>query len=261
MSKPILHFAHANGFPAPVYRKLLDKLGERYEVGYLESIGHDHRYPVTDGWPYLRDETIAYIESHYSGPLIGVGHSLGGAVLFLAASKRPDLFRSLVILDSRLFAPWRARGLQLAKLFGMVDRVTPARTTLRRRNVWSSVEEVRTYFEAKRLFANFDPECLEDYARYGTVEQLGQRKLKFSPDIECRIFRSLPHHYGRYKGRLKVPTAYIAGTESDVINASDLAYLANHFHMQIMRQKGGHLYPFEAPLATAETIFTALDRL
>lgn len=261
MNKPFLHFAHANGFPAPVYRKLLDKLSERYQVGYLETIGHDRRYPVTDGWPHLADETIAYIEASYDAPVIGVGHSLGGLVLFFAAIKRPDLFSSLVILDSPMFSPWRSRGLRLAKMFGRVDSITPAGATKRRRNGWGSVEEVRKYFADKSLFADFDPDCLEDYARFGTVEQQGEVKLKFSPKIECDIFRSLPHHYYQLKGRLKVPTAFIAGTNSNVVNAADLAYLRRHFRVPVLHQKGGHLYPLEAPLATAEAIHSMIGRL
>lgn len=261
MNKPYLHFAHANGFPAPVYRKLLDKLGERYQVGYLETMAHDRRFPVTDGWPHLADETIAYIESSYDAPVIGVGHSLGGLVLFFAAIKRPDLFRALVILDSPMFNPWRSRGLRLAKLFGLMDRVTPAGTTKRRRNGWSSVEEVRDYFAGKGLFTDFDPDCLEDYARFGTVVQQGKVRLKFSPEIECNIFRSLPHHYYRYKGRLKVPTAFIAGTDSKVVNGADLSYLSRHFRVPVLHQKGGHLYPLEAPLATAEAIHAIIGRL
>jgi pimeloyl-ACP methyl ester carboxylesterase len=261
MDKPYLHFAHANGFPAPVYRKLLERLGRHYQVGYLETIGHDSRYPVTDGWRHLRDETIAHIERSYPAPVIGVGHSLGGVLLFLAAVKRPELFRALVILDSPLFSPWRARGLQFAKLLGFMDRITPAAATLHRRNDWGSVEEVRQYFAGKRLFARFDPDCLADYARYGTVEQRGRRKLRFSPQIECMIFRSLPHHYARLRGRLRVPLSYIAGTETDVVSAADLAHLKRHFHARLYRQRGSHLYPFEAPLETADTILEAIADL
>lgn len=261
MDKPYLHFAHANGFPAPVYRKLLERLGERYQVGFLETIGHDSRYPVTDGWRHLRDETIAYIERSYPEPVVGVGHSLGGVLLFLAAVKRPDLFRALVILDSPLFGPLRSRGLQFAKLFGFMDRITPATATLHRRNDWASVEEVRRYFAGKRLFADFDPDCLADYARHGTVEQRGRRKLRFSPQIESMIFRSLPHHYARLRGRLQVPLAYISGSETDVITPADLAHLKRHFQARIYRQCGSHLFPFEAPLETADKILAAIADL
>ena len=110
-----IHFAHANSFPASVYRKFLATLGERHQVGFLDAIGHDPRYPVTDCWPHLVEETIAHIEAHSQGPVVGVGHSLGGFLMFYAALRRPELFKRIVILDSPLMGPFRSRGIWLAR--------------------------------------------------------------------------------------------------------------------------------------------------
>jgi pimeloyl-ACP methyl ester carboxylesterase len=110
----IIHFAHANSFPAPVYGKLLRALGQHYQLGWLDCIGHDPQYPVTDCWPHLVDETIAVL-SRYRQPVIGVGHSLGGYLLFYAAIRAPELFKALVILDSPLMGPRRAGLIWLAK--------------------------------------------------------------------------------------------------------------------------------------------------
>ncbi|RXZ42559.1 alpha/beta fold hydrolase [Crenobacter cavernae] len=261
MNKPHLHFAHANGFPAPVYRKLIDRLGERYDVGYIDAVGHDSRYPVTDCWPNLVDETVHFIEARYPEPVIGVGHSLGGLLVLFAALKRPELFKSLVILDSPLFGPWRARGLLMAKTFGMIDKVTPAAQTRRRRAEWPSVEAARHYFSTRRLFAELDPQCLDDYAEFGTVEQDGVRKLRFEPEIEYRIFRGLPHNYHRYRGLLQVPAAYIVGSRTHVVGESDLAFMRRHFGMSVLTEEGTHLYPLERPLETAERIHAALAGL
>ncbi|KZE27274.1 alpha/beta fold hydrolase [Crenobacter luteus] len=261
MNKPHLHFAHANGFPAPVYRKLLERLSERYAVGYLEAVGHDSRYPVTDCWPHLVDETLHYIEKSYPEPVIGVGHSLGGLLVLFAALKRPELFRSLVILDSPLFGPWRARGLWMAKRFGMIDKVTPAAQTRRRRAEWPSVEAARDYFATRRLFAELDPQCLADYAEFGTVDTGGVRRLRFEPEVEYRIFRGLPHNYHRYRGRLKVPAAYLVGSRTHVVRESDLAFMRRHFGMSVFCVEGTHLFPLERPLVTAERIESALTTM
>lgn len=77
--RDILHFSHANGFPAPVYRKLFAALNDRYTIGYLDMIGHDPRFPVTDSWPHLVEETLHTLDTRYGQPVIGVGHSLGGS--------------------------------------------------------------------------------------------------------------------------------------------------------------------------------------
>ena len=57
-----IHFAHANGFPAPVYRQLFSALErEGFSISGLAKHGHDPDFPVTDGWSYLVDELLEAI--------------------------------------------------------------------------------------------------------------------------------------------------------------------------------------------------------
>ena len=51
-----LVFSHANGFPLPVYRRLLDALRPEFDGTGVLRFGHDPSRPVTVGWPYLVDE-------------------------------------------------------------------------------------------------------------------------------------------------------------------------------------------------------------
>ena len=96
MSKEIIHFAHANGFPARTYSKLFSFLETDFEINFLERHGHHPKFPVNDGWQSLRDELQAEIESRYSQPIIGVGHSLGGVLHFLVACEKPELYRQII---------------------------------------------------------------------------------------------------------------------------------------------------------------------
>ncbi|WP_047236709.1 alpha/beta fold hydrolase [Chromobacterium subtsugae] len=257
-----IHFAHANSFPASVYRKLLGRLAERHNVGYLDTIGHDPAYPVTDCWPRLVEESIRFIESNYAGPVVGVGHSLGGFLMFYAALKRPELFRAIIIMDSPLMGPSRSFGIWLAKRLGFIQRVTPGGNTLKRRDNWASVEMVRDYFARKPAFARFDPECLADYAELGTQDDgRGGRRLKFRPQVEHDIYATLPHDFPRHRGRLKVPAAFLAGAGSDVLGESDLRFMRRHFPMRVETQRGSHLFPLEHPLETADRILQLLEQL
>ena len=79
---PTLLFAHANGFPGGSYRSLLAPLAEHFNVQPLDRLGHHADFPVGHNWLALRDE---YLEStrHLSGPLVGVGHSMGGVITAL----------------------------------------------------------------------------------------------------------------------------------------------------------------------------------
>jgi len=251
----IIHFAHANSFPASVYAKLLDALATDYQLGWQDTIGHDPRYPVSDGWPHLVDEIIHYIEQHYATPIIGVGHSLGGFLLFYAAIRRPELFKALVILDSPLMGPRRSWSIWLAKKLGFIDRITPGGNTLRRRDNWASVAMMQDYFARKPAFARFDPDVLADYALHGSEDNgSGGRRLKFRPQVEHQIYCGLPHDVPRYRGRLQVPTAFVAASQSDVLHPADIRFMQRHFGMQIHQQQGSHLFPLEQPLATAATI-------
>ena len=83
----LLLFSHANGFPAPVYRVLLEALAGQHRVVGPERIGHDPRYPVSADWPHLVEELVARIRAAAGdAPRIWlVGHSLGGYLSLLAA--------------------------------------------------------------------------------------------------------------------------------------------------------------------------------
>ena len=163
-----LHFAHANGFPGACYRKLFSGLAADFDVGYLPASGHDPRFPVTDGWPLLVEELIASIVERGQAPVLGVGHSLGGYLTLLAALRRPELFRAIILLDAPILGTFRGTALQLVKRIGLIDRVTPAATTRNRRREWPSLEAALEHFRRKRLFRDFDPDCLRDYVHYGT---------------------------------------------------------------------------------------------
>jgi len=90
MNKPIIHFAHANGFPAKTYSKLFSYLKDDFEINYLERHAHNPKFPVADGWERLRDELREEIENRYTQKIIGVGHSFGGIFQFPGGVENPE---------------------------------------------------------------------------------------------------------------------------------------------------------------------------
>ena len=70
MSRDILHFSHANGFPAACYRKFFSYLEPDFRISSINCIGHDPGYPVTDGWPHLVAQLIDHLA--YGGSFHGL---------------------------------------------------------------------------------------------------------------------------------------------------------------------------------------------
>lgn len=247
----VLHFSHANGFPASCYRKMFSHLESAFEIRYVDTIGHDPRHPVTDGWPHLVLELIEQVERR-GEPVLGVGHSLGGYLTALAALKRPALFRAIILLDAPILDRWKGAVFGVVKRFGLADRVTPAGITRDRRAAWASSDEAFAHFRNKRAFRDFDAECLRDYVTLGMRSAPEGVRLAFDPSIEYRIYRAFPHTLARELPALHVPAGFICGRESEDARQVGLATTRRHF--RVARVEGGHLFPFEHPEAAARAI-------
>ncbi|WP_269531927.1 alpha/beta fold hydrolase [Chitinimonas sp. BJYL2] len=259
--KPALHFSHANGFPAGCYREMLGQLEPRYEIGYIDTLGHNPRFPVTDCWPNLVAETLDYIEKNYDEPVIAVGHSLGGFLSFLSALQKPDYFKAIVLLDSPIFSRRTSLALKTAKLFGLIERITPGNGTRKRRRDWEDHEAAFRYFRDKKAFAEFTDASLRAYVEAGTIPHAEGVRLRFDPEVEYQIYCGLPHIFPRYRGTLKVPTGFIGGARSAYVHPSDITQMREHFGIVIDSLDAGHLFPFEQPVQAAERIEAMIARL
>ncbi|MBE0623092.1 MAG: alpha/beta hydrolase [Burkholderiales bacterium] len=252
MHRNILHFSHANGFPADCYRKFFSYLEPDFRIGSINCIGHDPAYPVTDGWPHLLAQLIDHISTNYRSPVVGVGHSLGGYLTFMAAVQRPELFKCIILLDAPIIGYFTGAAFGMLKRLGMVDRLTPAHGTRERRRDWPSAEDMVAHFRRRKIFRNFDPDCLRDYAELGTERVGGHVRLLFDPEIEYSIYRSVPHDLVYYCSRLKVPAGFIGGRHSNVLRQVGLTHTRRSF--RVKRIEGGHLFPLERPQAAAEAV-------
>ena len=227
--KKTIHFAHANGFPARVYSKLFAALEPEFNVNFLEKHAHNPQYPVTKKWQNLRDELSEEIERRYDAPIIGIGHSLGGILHFLAAVEKPELYRHIILLDAPLVSPLSGLAWRLFTLFRGTDNLPLVRATVRRRDSWKSKAEALEHFQSKEVFQRFDADILRDYIEYGIVPDGDGFKLFFEPRVEAEIYRTLPLDFSRFRRRLKVPADYIGGADSREARLARLSYMKKTF--------------------------------
>ena len=255
----ILHFSHANGFPAGCYATLFSYLSNDYDIRSIDRLGHDKNYPVTNNWEFLVQQLIDHFEHHYDQPVFAVGHSLGGVLSMMVAAKRPDLVKGLIMLDAPFLTAFEAIGLNWVKRLGLIDRVTPAGRTLGRQEQWDSLAHTHHYFRGKKLFHAFDERCLSDYVEAGTqVISGGRRQLHFDAATEIDIYRTIPDNL-HHTQTLEMPSSVIAGKYSNVFKKQHGFKMKRQLGMDVHWVEGGHMFPLEHPKLTASLIHADLS--
>ena len=258
MKRKLIHFAHANGFPAKTYSKLFSFLEDEFQVGFLEQHGHNPDFPVTDNWKFLQRELESEIEARYSEPVIGVGQSLGGILHLLTAADRPELFRAIVLLDAPVISRTSSLGLKILKRINLPKRHSLSEITKKRRKVWANFDEAFEHFRSRAKFDAFDEDVLRDYVRFGTEVCEQGIRLTFKPSVEADIYETLPVDLPKLRGKIKIPIAYIGGTNSREARLANLRFMKKHFNVNFQFLEGSHLFPFENPEETAKAIKSAI---
>lgn len=260
---PVLHLAHANGFPPGSYRKLIELLKPRYHVLTLRG---RCLVPGTDplgmrDWEDLADDLAQALRARGLEGVVGVGHSMGGVATLLASVKNPGLFRAVVALDPVLFTGMRALAIQALTLLGMRSRIPPASLARRRRERWGSREEAATSYRKKALFRRFDPECFQDYLTHGLTEAPGGGfRLTIPRDWEARVFETSPRDVWRKLRSVKVPALVLRGGDSDTLTPEALACVRRTLPgVRAGELPGTHLFPLEHPEESGRRILTFLE--
>ena len=120
---------------------------------------------------------------------------LGGLLSLLTACRRPELVEGLLMLDSPVVSGWRAHSVRMVKAMGLIARVSPGKISRQRRHRWPDRAAVQAHFESKHKFARWDPRVLADYVDCGFAPGPdGQWHLRFTREVETRIYNTLPHH-------------------------------------------------------------------
>lgn len=261
---PVLHLAHANGFPPGTYRTLIRALTPHHRVLTLRTRalvpGSDPRSLLT--WDDAADDLAHALRARGLGGVLGVGHSMGGVATLLAAAKHPDLFRAVVALDPVLFTGARLWAVQAFKLLGLMHRVPPASLAHRRREHWDTREAAAASYRKKPLFRTFHPEAFDDYVAHGLTEApQGGFRLAIPKAWEARVFETSPHHAWRALRRVAVPTLVMRGERSTTFTPQGLARVRRTLPGVRTEELPGttHLFPLEQPEETARHIVAFLD--
>jgi pimeloyl-ACP methyl ester carboxylesterase len=107
---------------------------------------------------------------------------MGGHTTVQCAALRPETYRALLLIDPTIF-PLEYYG----------GPAPDATLTLRRKNRWTSPNEMFERFKNRAPFAKWRPEILHDYCEYGVLPGGGDGNgyiLACPPEVEASIYEN-----------------------------------------------------------------------
>lgn len=268
--RPVLHWAHANGFNGRTYDKLLAPLATRFDIHAWDARGHG----MTDlpanpsdmkSWYIYRDDLeklIAHLADAAGRKIWLGGHSMGGCASLLLAAKRPDLVAGLILTDpvimpgpaaiiSPILMALRGRGHVLMEL------------AKKRRAVWPDAATVEKAYTGRGAFASWQDGFLADYLAGGLKPRPDDSEntvqLACDPQWEAANFKGPQLMPGRWIKKLRVPFTLLMAETGSTTRAMGA------FHIPKVDKKietvagSTHFVPMEFPALVRDEIIARIE--
>ncbi|CAN5235224.1 alpha/beta hydrolase [soil metagenome] len=249
---PTVLIAHATGFCAGAYRPLAARLAERFRVWALDFRAHGDSTTPTGGdltWRGMADDVLTVAEALGGGPVLGVGHSMGGACLLGAERRAPGTVRAAYVFEP-IIVPTD---------FGDGPGGNPLADAARRRRPGfpSRLAALGRYAGRPPLGA-FRADALAAYVEHGFADAPdGSVVLKCPPDNEAAVFEATGKPQLADMGAIAVPVMVACGARDgdagparfapEVADAIAGATLRRYAHL-------GHFGPFQDPDTIADDV-------
>ena len=186
---PVL-LSHATGFHAHCWEPVAHALNSHHHVVGLDHRGYGDAEtvdPATMTWNQYGLDALAAARDLYAQhnePIIGIGHSMGGASLLMAAHSEPHLFKALFVFEPIVFPPPDPDAGERP------SSPLPAGAR-KRRSRFPSFEAAIENFAAKPPMAAFNAVAREAYVRHGFKPTPdGDIELKCLPEHEARTYET-----------------------------------------------------------------------
>lgn len=250
-----LHFLHANGYPPDCYRPLFSLIKSQYHLFgmTLRPLWPESKMSDIQDWHPFSDDMLRFLSDRQTGPVIGVGHSIGGTVTLRAALRDPSKFRALVLLDPVLFVPSFLVMWNLIRASGLGRRLHPRIAgALKRRRTFDNLDLVFRGYRSRDVFKYMSDEDLRAYIAGITVQKSdGSFELAQSPEWEAHIYLTGLRDFDLWRElpALEIPTLIIRGAETDTFmkNAATLVKRKQPNIKIETLEKSTHILPLEKP--------------
>lgn len=262
-----IHLLHGTGFSAMTLAAMASQLPSDSSIWLTDVPGHglstqpSKRMP---NWQKMAD-TVAdaiYLQANVKndGPLIGIGHSMGGVLTLLAAAKYPDLFSEIILLDPVLFKNEMIIAQQLMRATGAWRQRALVKSVANRTSHWPSLADMKENIAEKPFYKSWHPQVIDDYCQYSsTANKDNSVQLSCSPKWEASIFGSYPKGLWQAVRKIQRPVNILVAKNTYFFIPSAVRRAAKE-NSQIKWQEFGerHCFPMEQPIETATAITSLL---
>ncbi len=254
--QPVL-FVHATGFCAEVWRPVIERMdGIRAFALDVRCHGRSGRVPHDLlQWAEVAHDVAAAAAHFGLRDAVGVGHSMGGALLLLTEAAHEGTFKGIWAFEPIVFPP------EVYDSDGTGENPLSAGAA-RRRASFDSREAARSNFASKPPMDAFHPEALDGYLDGGfEPEADGSLTLRCRPEDESYFYRmGGSHRAWDLLPELELPVWVARGSEAVPGPASVAPLLAERLPAGrlVEHRDLGHFGPMEDPEGIAREITEAI---
>lgn len=255
-------FLHATGFNAHTYRSILAPLSPTLRILAVDQRGHGaSRLPADPtrlfSWKIYRDDVLALLSTLDGPPPVLAGHSMGATVALLAAGRRPEATRGLVLCDPVIMPRLVSISAQLpwtTRRFG--KRLPIAEAAARRRPSFDSADAAFAAYKGRGAFKTWSEAQLADYvAAAFQVRAEGGVELACTPAWEAATFAGQAHDPWRALSRVKSPIRLFKAERNSTCRASPEALRRANRRVELTTVPGtSHFIPMERPDLVREAL-------
>ncbi|MEI9988709.1 MAG: alpha/beta hydrolase [Rhizomicrobium sp.] len=261
-------FAHANGFNASTYIRLLESLAGEFRVIALDMRGHGATTLPTDsrlatGWRVFRDDLLRFLDALAIRPDVLAGHSLGASTALMAAAARNDIAKALVLAEPVMVSERTALAAAAARFWGRPEKANPLYAmALKRRAQFKSREDAIKSFTGRGAFRTWPAEMVADYVAGGLLADGDAFRLACDPRWEAASYATYPLRIAALGSRIAVPVTILSGTVGSATTPAVLAqFVRRHGRTRAIAVEGAsHFLPMEHPDLVQSEIRRAASR-
>lgn len=260
--QPAVVWVHANGFTGRMWLPIIEAL-ER--IGCSEGASGHLLYdlrgqglsskpeasPQNYAWELQAEDLLSVLDWAGGRPVHAVGHSMGAAILVLAAAMRPESFSSIALFEPIVMIPDRLGDFR-------PEQNPLIAQALRRRSRFANRDEARARLGSKPPFSFWAPDALELYFDTGMIEcPDGGVQLACPPEVEATNYLVGSQHDGFEKlEELEMPVLLMQGERSPKGGPLDTSALAERVPDARFEElpETTHFAPFERPDVFASTL-------